>query len=127
MYSKLVCTACDEQLKNFSILQKDFITKQLKLQKFVSDSVEKLNSKVVDIKSEANDYAASVYLNPLVIVKLESEIDANEICNYEDESKEIYHSNTHLLEFKGGTKRIRQMPDIVRKHKGQRKSNDPNK
>ena len=125
VYSKLVCTACDDQLKKFSILQKDFITKQLKLQKFVSDSEEKLKRKEVDIKSEAEDYAS--YLNPLVIVKLETEIDSYGISNYGDESKEINHSNTHSSDFKEGTKRTCQMPEIMRKNKGQRKSNDPNK
>ena len=53
VYSKFVCSSCDDQLKNFSILQKDFITKQIKLQKFVSDSEEKLKRKEVDVKSEA--------------------------------------------------------------------------
>lgn len=116
LYSKLVCTACDEQLKNFSILQKDFITKQLKLQKFVGDSEEKQKRKAIDIKGEANDYVESGYLNPLVIIKLEPEQDPHEVCNYDN----------HLSEFEGA-QRTRQMPEIVRKHKGPRKYNDPNK
>lgn len=115
VYSKLVCTACDEHLKNFSFLQKDFITKQLKLQKFVVETEEKEKSKVIDIKNEVNNYAV-VYLNPIVTIKSEPEINSHLIC--EDESKEINYSNTHSPEFKEEKKRINvQM----------RKSNDPNK
>ena len=123
IYSKLICTACDEQLKNFSILQKDLITKQLKLQKFVDELDEKQKSNMNYIKDKDDDNTVSSYLNPLVVIKLETDLISNENCYFEDESKVINCNITHSPKLNIN----RQIPEIVRKRRGQRKSNDSNK